>query len=89
MTPEQAFLQATEIAIVNDYYFYTGLFLGLILTGAIKVVLGFIGDRMQYPRRIKFSSTNGNTPDEYLYRWRGRYYTADQYHFLRSKRNTS
>lgn len=86
MTPEQALEQAAQLAIVNDYYFYTGLFLGFVLTGAIKVLLGFIGDRMQFPSRIKFSSTNGNTPDEYLYRWRGRYYTADQYHFLRNYR---
>ena len=86
MTPEQI----ASFSAVNDFYMWGGVILGLFLGGAFKNVLNIIVNRFERPRRIKFRHLQGREERkdnfEYLYLYRGDYYTLEQRDFLMKER---
>ena len=82
MTPEQ-FAQFT---IFNEFNFYGGLLLGLIIAGFFKTLMSFFYSHVQRPRRIRFGNLNGRAERkdnfEYLYLYKNEYYTLEQRDFL-------
>lgn len=82
MTPEQ-FAQFT---IFNEFNFYGGLLLGLIIAGFFKTLMSFFYLHIQRPRRIRFRNLNGREERkdnfEYLYLYKNEYYTLEQRDFL-------
>ena len=82
MTPEQV----AAFTISNDYYMWSGVILGLILGGSFKFALNIFANRFERPRRIKFRNLKGREERkdnfEYLYLYRGDYYTLEQRDFL-------
>ncbi|WP_215895656.1 hypothetical protein [Acinetobacter bereziniae] len=86
MTPEQ-FAQFT---IFNELNFYGGLILGLLTAGFFKTVKSFLDHQVQRPRRIKYRMLQGKTEKktdfEYLYLFKGDYYTLEQRDFLIKQR---
>lgn len=86
MTPEQI----AAFSISNDFYMWSGIILGLILGGVFKTVTNLIANRFERPRRIKFRHLQGREERkdnvEYLYLYRGDYYTLEQRDFLQKQR---
>ena len=86
MTPEQ-FAQFT---IFNEFNFYGGLLLGLIIAGFFKTLMSFFYSHVQRPRRIRFGNLNGRAERkdnfEYLYLYKNEYYTLEQRDFLIKER---
>lgn len=86
MTPEQ-FAQFT---IFNEFNFYGGLLLGLIIAGFFKSLMSFFYSEVQRPRRIRFANLNGRAERkdnfEYLYLYKNEYYTLEQRDFLIKER---
>lgn len=86
MTPEQI----AAFSISNDFYMWGGVILGLILGGVFKTVTNLIANRFERPRRIKFRHLQGREERkdnvEYLYLYRGDYYTLEQREFLEKQR---
>lgn len=86
MTPEQ-FAQFT---IFNEFNFYGGLFLGLLIAGFFKSLKSLFEREIQRPRRIKYRMLQGKiekkTDFEYLYLFKGDYYTLEQRDFLIKER---
>lgn len=86
MTPEQ-FAQFT---IFNEFNFYGGLLLGLIIAGFFKTLMSFFYSHVQRPRRIRFGNLNGRAERkdnfEYLYLFKNEYYTLEQRDFLIKER---
>lgn len=85
MTPEQV----AAFTISNDYYMWSGVILGLILGGSFKFALNIFANRFERPRRIKFRHLQGREERkdnfEYLYLYRGDYYTLEQRDFLQKE----
>lgn len=86
MTPEQ-FAQFT---IFNEFNFYGGLLLGLIIAGFFKTLMSFFYSHVQRPRRIRFRNLNGREERkdnfEYLYLYKNEYYTLEHRDFLIKQR---
>jgi len=75
---------------LNDFYLWGGVFLGLVLSGFFKTLLNFASHRFQRPSRIRFRNMNGREERkdnfEYLYLYKGEYYTLEQRDFLLKER---
>jgi len=75
---------------LNDFYLWGGVLLGLFISGFFKSLLNFASHRFQRPTRIRFRNMNGRHERgddfEYLYLFRGEYYTFDQKDFLQKER---
>lgn len=75
---------------LNDFYLWGGVLLGLIISGFFKSLLNFASHSFQRPTRIRFRNMNGRHESgdnfEYLYLFRGEYYTFDQKDFLQKER---
>lgn len=61
--------------------FILGILFGVLLFGNLMDRLTKLNDRFRRPRRIKHSLQNGDF--EYLYLFRGRYYSLNKYQDLR------
>lgn len=72
--------------VLNDFYLWGGVFLGLVISGFFKTLLNFSSHRFERPRRIRFRNMNGRHERkdnfEYLYLYNGEYYTLEQRDFL-------
>lgn len=77
-------------SVSNDMYLWVGIILGLIFSGITKTVLSILSAHYQRPRRIRFRNLNGRieskTDFEYLYLFKGEYYTSEQRDFLIKER---
>lgn len=75
---------------LNDFYLWGGVSLGLFISGFFKSLLNFASHRFQRPTRIRFRNMNGRHERgddfQYLYLFRGEYYTFDQKDFLQKER---
>lgn len=75
---------------LNDFYLWGGVFLGLVISGFFKTLLNFASHRFQRPSRIRFRNMNGRQERkdnfEYLYLYKGEYYTLEQRDFLLKER---
>ncbi|WP_213066314.1 hypothetical protein [Acinetobacter sp. AM] len=75
---------------LNDFYLWGGVFLGLIISGFFKSLLNFSAHRFERPSRIRFRNMNGRAERkddfEYLYLYKGEYYTLEQRDFLIKQR---
>lgn len=75
---------------LNDFYLWGGVLLGLIISGFFKSLLNFASHRFQRPTRIRFRNMNGRHERgddfEYLYLFRGEYYTFEHKDFLQKER---
>lgn len=82
--------ELAALTISNDCYMWGGIILGLLLSGSLKNILNFLANRIQQPRRIRFRNMNGRTERkdnfEYLYLFKGEYYTLEQRDFLLKER---
>lgn len=82
--------QIAAFTVSNDLYMWMGIILGLILSGVFKTVRSFLLVHYQRPRRIRFRNLNGRTERktdfEYLYLFKGEYYTLEQRDFLIKER---
>lgn len=76
--------------VLNDFYLWGGVFLGLIISRFFKTLFDFAAHRFERPRRIRFRNMNGRTERkdnfEYLYLFKGEYYTLEQRDFLLKER---
>lgn len=81
--------ELAAITISNDFYMWGGVILGFILAGTFKTVSNLIANRFERPRRIKFRHLQGREERkdnvEYLYLYRGEYYTLEQRDFLKKE----
>jgi len=86
MTPEQF----AQFSIFNELNFYGGLFLGLLIAGFFKSLMSFFYREVQRPRKIRYRMLQGKadkkTDFEYLYLFKGEYYTLEQRDFLIKQR---
>ena len=86
MTPEQF----AQFSIFNELNFYGGLFLGLLIAGFFKSLMSFFYREVQGPRKIRYRMLQGKvekkTDFEYLYLFKGEYYTLEQRDFLIKER---
>ncbi|MFW1951419.1 hypothetical protein [Acinetobacter beijerinckii] len=75
---------------LNDFYLWGGVLLGLIISGFFKSLLNFASHHFERPRRIRFRNMNGRQERkdnfEYLYLYKGEYYTLEQRDFLLKER---
>ncbi|WP_213066325.1 hypothetical protein [Acinetobacter sp. AM] len=75
---------------LNDFYLWGGVFFGLIISGFFKSLLNFLAHRFERPSRIRFRNMNGRAERkddfEYLYLYKGEYYTLEQRDFLVKER---
>lgn len=82
--------QIAAFTISNDAYMWMGIILGLIISGFAKTLLIILSTHSQRPRRIRFRNLNGRqerkTDLEYLYLFKGEYYTLEQRDFLIKER---
>ncbi|ENX04613.1 hypothetical protein [Acinetobacter courvalinii] len=66
--------------------FLLGLFTGVFLFGRLIDSIDRLGERLRRPNRIRFRNMNGRQERgdnfEYLYLFRGEYYTLEQRNFL-------
>lgn len=76
--------------VLNDFYLWGGVFLGLIISRFFKTLFDFAAHRFERPRRIRFRNMNGRHERkddfEYLYLYKGEYYTLEQRDFLLKER---
>lgn len=75
---------------LNDFYFWGGVLLGLFISGFFKTLSNSIAYRFERPRRIRYRNMNGRPERkdnfEYLYLFKGDYYTLEQRDFLIKER---
>jgi hypothetical protein len=71
--------ELAALTISNDCYMWGGIILGLLLSGSLKNILNISCISFQRPKRIRFRNMNGRTERkdnfEYLYLFKGEYYT--------------
>jgi hypothetical protein len=71
---------------LNDLYFWAGVFLSLLFSGFFKTLSNSIAYRFERPRRIRYRNMNGRAERkddfEYLYLFKGEYYSLEQRDFL-------
>lgn len=75
---------------LNDFYLWGGVLLGLFISGFFKSLLNFSSHRFERPRRVRYRNMNGRAERkndfEYLYLFKGEYYTLEQRDFLIKQR---
>lgn len=75
---------------LNDFYLWGGVLLGLFISGFFKSLLNFALHRFERPRRVRYRNMNGRAERkndfEYLYLFKGEYYTLEQRDFLIKQR---
>lgn len=78
---------APLFAFANDVSVWGGTLLGLAISGVLSKALNFFN--YYPPRRIKYRNLNGREERkdnfEYLYLFKGSYYTLEQRDFLRKE----
>lgn len=83
-------IDSISISALNDLYFWSGLVIGLFVARFFHTILNLIANRFERPRRIKYRNLNGREERkdnfEYLYFYKGDYYTLDQRDFLIKER---
>ncbi|HCA5058632.1 TPA: hypothetical protein MW168_001202 [Acinetobacter baumannii] len=82
----QSDLSAVQFAAANDLTLIVGLVAGFLISRAFveffKFITDLTSDHFKRPKRIKFASLD-NDSIEYLYLFKGQYYTSVQYQALR------
>lgn len=82
----QSDLSVVQFPVANDLTLIIGLVAGFLISRAffdlIKFISGLTSDHFKRPNRIKFASLD-NDSIEYLYLFKGRYYTSQQFQTLR------
>lgn len=86
MTPQEV----ASFAFAQEFIGWTAFAIGFIVSGFIKTLINQISHGFSRPTRIKFASLQGRTDKktdfEYLYLFKGSYYTLEQKDFLIKER---
>lgn len=73
------------------YVFISGVVFGVFFFGRLIDAIDRLGHRLRKPRRIRFRNMNGRTERadnfEYLYLYKGDYYTSQQRDFLLNQKS--
>lgn len=96
MTTDQKAQLATELlnaftpSLIASFIF--GLIVGVFFFSNLMTRLDRLSELYRRPKRIRFANLNGqierNSDFEYLYFYQGRYYTNDQYQFLKREQKS-
>lgn len=82
----QSDLSAVQFAAANDFTLIVGLVAGFLISRAFveffKFITNLTSEHFKRPKRIKFASLD-NDSIEYLYLFKGQYYTSIDYQALR------